>query len=132
MSDPEARREAIQRRVELEASAARAEAEAAQRIIDDFVVEARRRGIAPEPLQATLLNGRTVRTDKSGWYVNNRRSLAIGEDGSYYVLVVPRAPLARFTGVRLEPSQPALEVSKGGRDGESGPLREFLDRVLEG
>lgn len=132
MADPEARREAIQRRIELEASAARAEAEAAQRVIDDFVAEARRRGLAPEPLQATLLDGRAVKTDKVGWYVNRRRSLAIGEHGEYYVLVVPRRPLARFTGVKLEASLPTLEVSKGGRDGESGPLKEFLDRVLGG
>lgn len=131
MSDPSARHEDARRRVELEAAAARAEAEVAQRTIDEFLVEVRRRGIPAQPLVATLMNGRTARTDKTGWYVNRRRSLAVGEDGSYYVLVVPSAPLARFTGIKLEASLPTIEVSKGGRDGESGPLKEFLDRVLE-
>jgi hypothetical protein len=124
--------EAARLRQELEEGARRAEAVAAQKVIDDFMVKVRELGMAPEPLQATLMNGTTVKTDKRGWYVNNRRSLAIGEKGEYYVLVVPGGGLlTRFTGVKLEASPPSLEVSRGGRDGESGPLVEFLERVLD-
>ncbi len=123
--------EAARRRLELEEGALRAQAVAAQKVIDDFMVEARELGIAPEPLQATLMNGTVVKTDKRGWYVNNRRTLAIGENGEYYVLVVPGSRWARFTGIKLEASQPTIEVGRGGRDGESGPLVEFLERVLQ-
>lgn len=122
--------EAARLRHELEAGARRTEAVAAQKVIDEFMVQARRLGIDPVPLEATLMNGRTAKTDKRGWYVNNRRSLAVGENGEYYVLVVPSTKWARFTGIKLEASDPSLEVSRGGRDGESGPLVEFLDRVL--
>lgn len=123
--------EAARLRHELEAGARRTEAIAAQKVIDDFMAKAREIGLDPVPLEATLISGKTAKTDRRGWYVNNRRSLAIGENGEYYVLVVPSTRWARFTGVKIEPSPPSLEVSRGGRDGESGPLVEFLQRVLD-
>lgn len=113
-------------------SARRGEARAAQAIIDDFVVRATAQGLAPEPLQATMLDGRSVRTDQRGWYVNRRRSVAIGVDGGWYVLTVPSSLKARFAGIALKPSPPELVVGRGGRDGESGDLSEFLERVLGG
>lgn len=136
MSDdtPASRRHAdAQRRVELEAQAARAEAGRAQALIDAFVAEANRRGIRPEPLRATLMNGTSVRTDKQGWYLRRNHSLAIGTDGSYYVLTVPGGAMARFTGVKLTASQPVMVIGRGGRDGETGDLQEFLDwRLADG
>lgn len=130
MSDD--RREDARRLHELAEAARRLEAEEAQSLIDAFVAGARDRGLRPEPLEATLYNGRRVRTDKQGWYLNKRRSVAVGDDGSYYSLVVSGGPMARFTGVKLEPSQPSLVVGRGARDGESGDLSEFLGRVLRG
>ena len=120
------RAEEAARRAELAANAARGESKQAQILIDRFVVEARERGIAPHPLQATLYSGQSVKTDKSGWYLRKNKSLAIGEDGSYYVLTVPGGFRERLTGVKLKPSPPPLVVGKGGRDGESGDLGEFL------
>jgi hypothetical protein len=120
------RAEEAARRAELAANAARGEAKQAQILIDRFVVEARERGIAPHPLQATLYSGQSVKTDKTGWYLRKNKSLAIGEDGSYYVLTVPGGFRERLTGVKLKPSPPPLVVGKGGRDGESGDLGEFL------
>ena len=114
------------RRIELSEQASRAEAERAQVLIDDFVAEATRRGIAPEPLRATLMGGGQARTDKQGWYLRRNHSIAIGTDGGYYVLTVPGGTMARFTGVRLQPTPPPLQVGRGGRDGETGDLREFL------
>lgn len=35
--------------------------------------------------------------------------------------------MARLTGVKLQPTDPPLVVGRGGRDGETGDLREFLD-----
>jgi hypothetical protein len=120
------RAEEAARRAELAANAARGESKQAQVLIDRFVAEARERGIAPHPLRATLYSGQSVKTDKIGWYLRKNQSLAIGEDGSYYVLSVPGGMRERLTGVKLKPSPPPLVVGKGGRDGESGDLGEFL------
>lgn len=124
------RAEDARRRLELAQSGARAEAVAAQRLIDEFVRQARAKGIAPEPLRARLIGGPEVRTDRTGWYIRANRSVAIGEDGAYYLLTVPGAFTDRFRGVKLEPTQPVLVVNRGGRDGDSGDLAEFLDARL--
>ncbi len=120
------RAEEAAHRAELAAAREQAESREAQRLIDEFLVQARARGIAPEPLRATLYDGHAVKTDKTGWYLRKNKSLAIGEDGSYYVLTVPGGLRERLTGVRLEPSPPPLVIGKGGRDGESGSLADFL------
>jgi len=121
------RAEDARRRIELEEQDRRREGAAAQVLIDGFVVAARDRGIATEPLIAQLLDGHTARTDRHGWYLNASHSLAIGENGEYYQLVVPGGLKERLRGVTLEPSLPPLHVGKGGRDGETGYLKEFLE-----
>jgi hypothetical protein len=125
------RAEEAARRAELAASQERAESRQAQVLIDGFVASAKARGIAPQPLRATLYTGPSVKTDKVGWYLRKNQSLAIGEDGSYYVLTVPGGLRERFSGVKLKASPPPLVVGKGGRDGESGDLAEFLRLRLE-
>jgi hypothetical protein len=125
------RAEEAARRVELAAGQERAESRKAQVLIDQFVLDARAAGIEPQPLRATLYSGQSVKTDKRGWYLRKNESLAIGEDGSYYVLTVPGGFRERFTGVRLTPSAPPMIVGKGGRDGETGDLAEFLRWRLE-
>ncbi len=113
------------------AAADAAESRQAQVLIDEFVAEAKARRIAPGPLRATLYTGKVVKTDKVGWYLRKNESLAIGEDGAYYVLTVPGGFKERFTGVELRASAPPLVVGRGGRDGESGDMAEFLQRRLE-
>ena len=125
------RAEEAARRAELAAAQDREESRQAQRLVDAFVVEARARGIAPEPLRATLFDGHGVKTDRSGWYLRKNKSLAVGDDGAYYVLTVPGGLRERFTGVRLQPTPPPLEVGRGGRDGETGDLADFLRKRLE-
>jgi hypothetical protein len=125
------RAEEAARRAELAASQERAESRQAQVLIDGFVASAKARGIAPQPLRATLYTGQSVKTDKVGWYLRKNQSLAIGDDGSYYVLTVPGGLRERFSGVKLKASPPPLVVGKGGRDGESGDLAEFLRLRLE-
>lgn len=120
------RAEEAARRAELAAAQERGESQQAQLLIDAFLVEARARGLTPEPLRATLFTGQSVKTDKVGWYLRKNQSLAIGEDGGYYVLTVPGGFRERFTGVRLTRSPPPLVVGKGGRDGETGSLSDFL------
>jgi len=125
------RAEEAARRVELAAGQERAESQKAQVLIDQFVKDARAAGIAPHPLKATLYTGQSVKTDKRGWYLRKNQSLAIGEDGSYYVLTVPGGLRERLAGVKLTPAPPPLIVGKGGRDGETGDLSEFLQRRLD-
>ena len=125
------RAEEAARRAELAAARDQAESREAQQLIDGFVAEAKVRGLAPEPLRATLFDGHGVRTDKSGWYLRKNLSVAVGDDGAYYVLTVPGGLRERLRGVRLQPSPPPLEVGRGGRDGETGDLAEFLRKRLE-
>ena len=120
------RAEEAARRVELAAGQERAESRKAQVLIDQFLADAAAAGVAPEPLKATLYTGQSVKTDKVGWYLRKNKSLGIGDDGSYYVLTVPGGLRERFTGVKLLAAPPPLIVGKGGRDGETGDLAEFL------
>ncbi len=125
------RAEEAARRAELAAAQERGESVQAQKLIDEFRGQAERRGIAPEPLRATLYTGQSVKTDKRGWYLRKNRSLAIGEDGAYYILTVPGGLRERFAGARLRPSPPPLIVGRGGRDGESGDIADFLQWRLD-
>jgi len=109
-----------------------AEAREAAALLDDFVRRATERGLPPHPLTARTFDGRaTYRTHVRGWYLKSNRSVAVGEDGEYYVLTVPASLRARFTGADLSPSMPRLIVGAGGGDGETVPLAQLLDRRLD-
>ncbi len=118
-------------RAELAEGQKRLESQRAQVLIDGFVDRARSLGVEPGPLRATLLSGASVKTDRRGWYLRKNESVAIGEAGSYFVLVVPGGLAERLRGVKLIPSPPPLVVGAGGRDGETGPLTDFLQRRLD-
>jgi hypothetical protein len=124
------RAEEAARRAELAAAAERGESAQAQVLIDAFVTRAKARRLATVPLRATLYSGQSVKTDKVGWYLRKNQSLAIGEDGAFYILTVPGGLKERLRGVQLKPSPPPLYIGRGGRDGETGDLSEFLERVL--
>lgn len=118
------------RRAELAAGSERAESAKAQELIDAFLRDVAEAGIPAEPLRATLYTGQRVKTDKRGWYLRKNQSVAVGEDGGYYILTVPGGFKERLRGVSLRTSPPPLIVGKGGRDGETGDLAEFLSRRL--
>lgn len=124
------RAEDAARRVELAQAQARIEARRAQELIDRFLVDVAAAGVAPVRLEAQLLGGGKVKTDKDGWYLRKSRTLAIGTDGGYYVLLVPGGWRERLFGVTLQRSQPSLQVGRGGRDGETGELSEFLEWII--
>ena len=107
------RAEEAARRAELAAAQERGESRQAQVLIDQFVRDAKAQGLSPEPLRATLYSGQAVKTDKTGWYLRKNRSLAIGEDGAYYILTVPGGFKERFTGVKLTPSPPPADRGQG-------------------
>lgn len=124
------RREQALLREAMAAAAAQREAGEAQRLIDQFIADARSSGIEPEPLRMHLSGGGTARTDKLGWYIKIDQTVAIGNDGGYYLLSMPGGLRERLSGVKLKPNQPSMQVNKGGRDGESGELADFLTRRL--
>ncbi|AQX15998.1 hypothetical protein BCR15_05585 [Tessaracoccus lapidicaptus] len=126
------RQRAARIRHELSQGHARAEAAQAKVLIDGFIAEARARGIEPRPLKATLLSGHVVKSDKVGWYLRNNHSVAIDVDGNYYTMTVPGGLMERVRGVKLEPTLAPLVIGRGGRDGETGDLKEFLAWVLAG
>ncbi|GAB1693194.1 hypothetical protein [Krasilnikovia sp. M28-CT-15] len=109
-----------------------AEAAQASALLTDFVQRAAERGLTPSPLAAHAFDGRaTYRTRLRGWYLKANRSVAVGEDGRYYVLSVPASVRARFRGAQLAPSRPRLVVGAGGGDGETMPLAQLLERRLD-
>ena len=65
-----------------------------------------------------------------GWYLRADRSVGVGVDGRYYVLVVPPQRFGRWRTVRVEATPPPLQVGKGARDGESVALDVLLEKRL--
>jgi hypothetical protein len=125
----EERDRAVAARAAALASKQEAETARARRLIAEFLPEAP----APQPLTCLSYNGRTrFRTPLTGWYLNQARTIAVGTDGEYYVLLVPHSFRARLTGLTPRPSRPPLIVGEGGRDGESMPLRDLLARLRTG
>jgi hypothetical protein len=125
------RAEDARRREEMAAAALRNESIAAQVQVDEFVATAKSRGLTPEPLRAQLMDGTRVKSDQVGWYLNKARTLAIAPDGRFFQLLTTGGRLARFTGVKLSPSPPPLVIGRGGRDGETGDLKDYLARALD-
>jgi hypothetical protein len=120
-------------RYHAEAQQRRAEQESAdaQVLVDRFVARAKQAGLPTEQLTARPWSGGgRYRTGITGWYLRRDRSIALDEDGRYYVLVVPPARFGRWRGVHLSPSPPPLQVGRGARDGESFALGELLDLRL--
>ena len=103
-----------------------AESEQARTILTGFVAAARQQGLPVVELRARALNGRSLyRTGLRGWYLRRNGSLAVDEQGDFYVMSAPTNLTSRFRGVSLTPSDPPLVVGVGGRDGESMPLTEL-------
>jgi hypothetical protein len=127
----EERERAIAARGAALASERATEARKAREIIAAFVSEAIARAVPTASLKAQGYGGRAgYRTGLRGWYLNQARTVAIGVDGNYYVLGVPRSLRARLGGVRLQPQEPRLTIGVGGHDGESMPLKELLRKQL--
>lgn len=109
-----------------------AAAEQACALLADFVREARERELPAVPLRARALNGRTLyRTGLTGWYLRRNGTIAVDENGDFFVMSAPTSVQARLRGATLTPSDPPLVVGAGGRDGESIPLPDLLRQRLD-
>ena len=119
-----AQREALER-------AEAQESDRARTLVAAFVEQARAAGIEPVELRAKSYSGSgSYRTGLRGWYLQPKGSLAISEDGGFYVLTASGGVVSRLRGVTLEPRDPQLTVGRGARDGESMSLAELLERRL--
>jgi len=108
-----------------------AESRKARALIADFVEQAHTRGVLPVRLRAWSYDGRArYLTPTQGWYLRRNQSVAVGTDGEFYLLTVPRSVRSRFTGAHLVPSDPPLILGKGARDGESIDLVDALRIAL--
>jgi hypothetical protein len=124
--------EAAQYHAESQRRAEAQESAKAQVLIDDFVAKIRAAGVPSEQLTARPWSGSgRYRTDVVGWYLRRDHSIGVGEDGKYYLLVVPNERFGRFRTAHLEPTPPPLQVGKGGRDGDSIALNVLLATRLE-
>jgi hypothetical protein len=125
------RRHAVTVHAEAQERRRAAEISQARVLVADFVRRARERDLPTEPLVARSYTGHgRYRTGLRGWYLKADRSMAIAEDGGFYLLAVPASLRARLTGVTLREDDPPLVVGRGGRDGESIPLATLLERLL--
>ena len=118
----------------VEAQRRRSEQESAeaQVLVDRFVAQATQAGLAAEELMARPWSGRgRYRTGVAGWYLRRDRSVGVGLDGGFYVLVVAPERFGRWRTVRVDPTPPPLQVGKGARDGESVALDELLEMRLQ-
>jgi hypothetical protein len=122
-------------RVQAERLQARQDAEhtRAEALLREFAAAARTAGLAPEALRVQGYGGRgTARTPLRGWYLRVDRTLGVSTDGDFYVLTAPIGLLGRVRGTRPDPRRPPLTLGAGGKDGESLPLAEALERLLPG
>ncbi|HET7279353.1 MAG TPA: hypothetical protein VFJ22_14845 [Dermatophilaceae bacterium] len=104
----------------------------AQVLIDRFVAQATQAGLATEELTARPWSGGgRYRTSVVGWYLRRDRSIGVGLDGSYYVLVVAPQRFGRWRTVPIDPTPPPLQVGQGARDGESVALEALLEMRLQ-
>lgn len=135
MADDWAGKRAEAVRVQAERLRQRQDAEhtRAEELLRRFAEAARAAGLDPEPLVVRGYGGRgTARTPLRGWYLRVDRSAGVTTDGTFYVLTAPLGLLDRVRGMRPEPSRPPLTLGAGGKDGESVPLADALERLLPG
>ena len=134
--------DAAQRRVQraelaeyhVEAQRRRSEQESAKArvLINRFVEQATQAGLATEELTARPWSGRgRYRTGVMGWYLRRDRTVGVGLDGTFYVLVVAPVRFGRWRTVTVRPTPPPLQVGKGARDGESVDLADLLEARLQ-
>ncbi|SCF29535.1 hypothetical protein [Micromonospora mirobrigensis] len=127
----ERQRHAVRAHAEAQERARAAEQAEAAELVARFAAEATRRGLPTTRLSASSYDGRgRYRTRLTGWYLDRARTRAVDPAGRFYLLLVPAGLRARLFGADPRPAPAPLVIGQGGRDGDSVPLRDLLDRRL--
>jgi hypothetical protein len=128
----ERRQRAVRAHADADARRLAAEQAAAADLVVWFAAEATRRGLGTTRLTARSYDGRSsYRTRLTGWYLDRARTRAVDTAGRFHLLTVPASLRARLFGADPRPDPAPLVLGRGGRDGESVPLRTLLDRRLD-
>ncbi|MCZ7438576.1 hypothetical protein O7598_19355 [Micromonospora sp. WMMC241] len=128
----ERQRRAVRAHADAEARQRAAEQAEATALVASFAAEAARRGLRPTRLTARSYDGQArYRTRLTGWYVDRACTRAVDRAGRFHLLTVPASLRSRLLGADPQPDPPPLVLGRGGRDGESMPLRDALRRRLE-
>ncbi|GAA4566833.1 hypothetical protein GCM10023176_17790 [Micromonospora coerulea] len=127
----ERQRRAVRAHAAADERARAAEQAEAAELVAWFAAEAGRRGLRTTRLVARSYDGRSrYRTRLTGWYVDRARSRAVDTEGRFHLLTVPASVRSRLFRANPQPDPAPLVVGRGGRDGESIPLRDLLHRRL--
>ncbi len=125
------RRKNAQARAQMLQAQEAADSAQAAGYLRQFVAAATRLGPAAEALVVrNPVSGRTAKTAVRGWYLKEDRSVAVGDDGQYYLLTAPLTLWDTFRTVSPKVVAPPLILGKGGRDGESIDLTEALSKRI--
>lgn len=126
------RREVFEAKEQALQAAREAEHEKATAMIREAIARYQAAGIAPVALRARPYRGNgTIRTSLTGWYLKQDRSLAVDDEGRYYVMRVDGSLVARLRGATPEPGMAPLIVGRGARDGDTFRLEELLEMRLQ-
>jgi hypothetical protein len=129
---PVSRAERAAARSEIQRRRGEQESAKAQLLVDRFVARAKEAALPTEELTARPWTGRgRYRTGLVGWYLRRDRSIGVGVDGGYRVLVVPPTRFGRLRTVTVAPSPPPLVVGAGARDGEPVDIASLLEQRLQ-
>ncbi|WP_350337789.1 hypothetical protein [Actinomyces sp. 217892] len=104
----------------------------AARIVSLFVRVAREQGLVAQPLVVQGYGGGTARTPLRGWYLRGDRTVAIDDEGRFYVLSKSLSLRERLLGTVPVAEPVPMTIGEGGRDGDIVPLRFALERLLPG
>lgn len=128
----EQRRDAAVERARLLQGRQDAEHARAARIVSLFLRVARAEGLETQPLRVRGYSGGTARTSLRGWYLRADESVALDDEGRFYVLCQSLGLRERLVGASPVAEPVPMTIGEGGRDGDVVPLRFALDRLLPG
>jgi hypothetical protein len=129
---PVSRAERAAARSEIQRRRGEQESAKAQLLVDRFVARAKEMALPTEELTARPWSGRgRYRTGVVGWYLRTDRSIGVGLDGGYRVLVVAPTRFGRLRTVTVRASPPPLVVGAGARDGEPIDIARLLEQRLQ-
>lgn len=96
-----------------------------------FIQAARANNLPSEPLVAQGYGGKgSAKTGLNGWYLKTNRTMAVCENGDFYLLIADLSWKDRLKGYTPKPTDPPLVLGAGGRDGESIDLTDALSKLL--